>query len=455
MTGAYLAFLAIFTLVLLISNVYLFKTKRYLYLFVNCMLFLPDYYGIEISSTFPLITVSRIMCVIFYIYAFINRRRNIDLKQIDLKTLPWMFYCIVGYFALRIISNLYYVSVYGQAVKTIFLIIFEQLFLLVAIFVLAPTKEEIQTLIKTIVWTATSLFSIGILESLTYFCPFDALYTVSRFVLNEKQVRLGLLRSTTTMGLPVFYGNMCILVLPLILYLYEISNQKKYLISMWLCILAIIHSGSRADAIFLFIILAVFVIYVLAEKHRRVEFCKRLVAVMFSVFVFASVLSIANPYCRYFYTGSVKSVLNEVGFNFDLDEGAPDENVGFGKNLSGSTSRIQQFTGLLYTARVNPIFGLGSGAQTRREIQYFTKGEWRRWHTYDLGIVEIFGDEGILGLTGVILMLLVLIIADPKNRYMQMMCLAYILTTLNTKNMYRFLLIYVILAVYNDHRLSK
>jgi O-antigen ligase len=296
---------------------------------------------------------------------------------------------------------------------------------------------------------------MGVLESLTGIRLFDALYTVSRFVLNEKQFRLGLLRATTTMELPVFYGNMCILVLPLILYLYEIYRQKKYLISMGLCMLALIHSGSRADAIFLFIVLAVFVVYVLTEKYRRVEFCKQLAAVMFSVFVFTSVLSIVNPYYRYFYTGSVKSVLNEVGFDFDLNEGAPDENIEFGKNPSGSNSRIQQFTGLLYTARVSPIFGLGSGAQTRREIHYFTRGEWRRWHTYDLGIVEIFGDEGILGLTGVILMLLVLIIADPKNRYMQMMCLAYILTTLNTKTMYSFLLIYVMLAVYNDHRLSK
>lgn len=455
MTAFNLAFLVFFTMALLILNIYMFKTKRYLHLFINCMLFLPDYYGVEIGSSLPLITVSRIMYVIFYIYAFINRRRNIDIRRIDLKALPKPLYCIIGYFALRIISNFYYVSVYGQAIKTIFLIIFEQLFLLAAIFVLVPTKEEIQTLIKTIVWTSTVLFGLGTLESLTNARVFDALYTVSRYMLNEKYTRLGLLRATTTMGLPGFYGNMCILVLPLILYLYEMSRKRKYFISMGLCILATIHSGSRADAIFLFMILAVFVIYVLNKKSRRVEFCRQFAVVLLSVFVFASVLSIANPYYRYFYTGSVKSVLNEIGFDFDLDEGAPDENVGFGRNLSGSTSRIKQFTGILYTAQVNPIFGLGSGAQTREEIQYFSKGEWRRWDSYDLGIVEIFGDEGILGLTGVILMLLVLIIADPKNRYMQMMCLAYMLTTLNTKNMYRFLLVYVILAVYNNHRLSK
>lgn len=450
-----LAFLVIFTLALLILNIYLFITKRYLYLFVNCMLFLPDYYGIEISSSLPLITASRIMYVIFYIYAFINRRRNIDIRHFDLKSISMPFYCLIGYFVLRIISNLYYVSVYGQATKTIFIIIFEQLFLFIAIYVLGLTKDEIQTLIKTIVWAATTLFVLGIFESLTSVRIFDALYTVSKDVLNVKFTRLGLLRATTTMGLPGFYGNMSILVLPLILYLYEMSGQRRYLISMGLCTLAIIHSGSRADAIFLFVVLAVYVIYVLAEKCKRVEFCKEFAVVILSVFVFASILSIANPYYKYFYTGSVKSVLNEVGFDFDLDEGAPDESVGFGKNLSGSTSRTQQFTGLLYTARVNPIFGLGSGAQTREEIQYFTKGQWRRWDTYDLGIVEIFGDEGILGLIGVTLLLLALIISAPKNRYIHMMCLVYILTTLNTKNMYRFLLLYVVLAIYKNHKLSK
>ncbi len=455
MTSVYLAFLVIFTLALLISNIYLFKTKRYPYLFINCMLFLPDYYGIEISNSLPLITVCRIMFVILYIYAFINRRRNIDLRHIDLKTLPKSSYCIIGYFALRIISNLYYVSVYGQAAKTIFIIIFEQLFLLVAFYVLGLSREEMRALIKTIVWTATVLFCFGIFESLTNIRIFNALYTVSKDVLNVEFTRLGLLRATTTMGLPGFYGNMCILVLPLILYLYEISRQKKYLISMGLCMLAIIHSGSRADVIFFFIVLAVFVIYVITEKSRRVEFCKQIAGVFLSVLFFTFALSIASPYYRYFYTGSAKAILNEVGFDFDLNEGAPDENVGFGENLSGSTSRTQQFTGILYTARINPIFGLGSGAQARAEIQYFTRGKWRNWNSYDLGIVEIFGDEGILGLMGVALMLLYIILSASKNRYLHMMCLVYILATLNTANMYKFLLLYVILAIYNDYRLSK
>ena len=175
-----LIFLCVFTTALFAANIYFFKKKKYLYLFIPCMLFLPDYYGFELSSSLPLITASRMMFVVFYIYALINRRRDIRLKGFRIKDMPKEYYFLFAYFILRILSNLYYVGTYTEAVKSIFFIVFEQFMLLFAVYLLAPKREEIITLVKIIVYTAATLFVLGILESITGFNPFEALYTVKR-----------------------------------------------------------------------------------------------------------------------------------------------------------------------------------------------------------------------------------------------------------------------------------
>ena len=446
MFAVFFVLLILISLALLIANIKCFKTKKYLYLFINCMLFLPNYYGIEINDALPLITVKRMMLVAFLIYAYKNRRRDFKIKNIDFKSLPKPYYFLGGYFVFRILSNLFYVFTYEQAVKTIFFIIIEQLLLIVAVYMLAPTKEEIDILVKSIVSTATVMFVLGIIESFTHARIFDLLYTVSRYLLNERYERLGLLRSTASMGIPGMFGNMCILVLPLILYMYECSRNKKYLVSVGLCVLAIIHSGARSDIFFLIFTLGIYCIYVLRGKERRLLFGKNAMAVVLSLLIFISVLSVISPYYKYFYVGTAKSILNEVGFDFDLSEGAPDESVGFGKNADGGLSRTMQFSGISYAAGINPVFGLGSGAQNRGDIQYYYKNKWRVFKTYDLGVVEIFCDEGIVGLIGVVSALLYILLASGKNRMLQMMLAIYVMTTLSTVNMFEFLFLYIILA---------
>lgn len=118
-----LCFFALFTLALIIANVYCFKSKKYLYLFVPCMLFLPGYYGIELSESLPLITMTRIMFVVFYIYTFINKRRTFKTSGHSYKSLPKAYYLLLGYFVLRIASNLYYITTYGQAIKKQFFLL--------------------------------------------------------------------------------------------------------------------------------------------------------------------------------------------------------------------------------------------------------------------------------------------------------------------------------------------
>ncbi|SHJ71577.1 O-antigen ligase family protein [Pseudobutyrivibrio xylanivorans] len=450
-----LIFLLSFNIALTIATIYTFKTKKYLYLFIPCMLFLPNYFGISLNNALPTFSAVRGMFILLYIYTFFNKRRDLNFKKIlkNPKTIPIPYYFLGCYFVFRAISNLYYITINADAIKTIFLIVFEQLLLLISIYLLAPTKEELITISKIVVWTATVLFVIGIIESFTFFRPFDALYTSLRAMLNDHYVRLGLLRSTTTMGLPGFYGNMCVLILVLILFLYNLTNEKKYILIIPLNILAIIHSGSRSDEIFIFFVLGLYTLLFCLKKERIIRLLKNTILVIALITIFILPFMICSPKYRYFYEGNAKSILMEFGADFDLNEEAPEGIEGYGTNYAaGSKSRIVQFTGITYTIDKNPFFGLGSGADMRNDLHYYWNNTWYICHSYDVGIVEIICEEGILGLIAHIALFIYIMLISINlwkqnklvSKYFILYMLTYLVTTLSTANMYSFLILLVI-----------
>lgn len=460
--GGVLMFLLLFSLLLIWANIYFFIKKKYLYLFTPCMLFLPDYYGIEISYSLPIITVTRMMFLVFYIYVFLNKKRSITVEKIknsiNDKRFSKELYFLFLYFVFRIISNCYYIPTYGQASKTILLIVFEQFLLVVAFYMLAPTKQELVILFKSIIWTAAVLFVLGIVESFTHYKLFDGLYTVSRPMLNDVYIRLGFLRSVTTMGLPNFYGNMCVLVTPFIIYLLRITNEKKYTLILFLNVLAIIHSGCRSDILFFFFIILICVLFIYRTKEERISFAKSISIVLIMLFIWIITLSSVNESCRYYYSGTGKSILNLAGFDFDLNANAPDGTNGYGDNSDAVYSRTFQLSAIDYTLSVTPLFGLGSGCENRGDIQYLYNGKWRQGNGFDLGIVEIICSEGLIGLLGYLSLFLFFVIAIINLKSSKTICthmqldlalllvLSYILCIFSTSNMPHFLtLITVIL----------
>lgn len=453
-------FLFVFTICLIILCLVTFQNNKFPNLFFASIIFLPNYYGIEISYTLPLITASRIMYCIFFVYVFKNKRKKIMLSKEDIISFYKEYRYFVLYFAFRMISNLSYIFSYSQAIKAISSLIFEQLFLLLGIYLLDLTNEEIISIIKTIVNTAFAFFIIGIIESISFFRPFDYLYTVSRYMLNDHYIRLGLLRATTTFGIPNFYGNMCVMILPLILFLYDKYKRKTYLIIAVTDFFAIIHSGCRADIIFFVLIIFIYFLGVVRKPERKKSFFINLFFSLLSVAIIISLLSLISPYCRYFYLGTFKSVLNEFGFNFDLNANLPDGVSGYGANSVDATqSRIFQFSGIIYALKTNPLFGIGAGADQRNEIMYYSKGIWKNVPTFDIGYVEIIMTEGLIGFCGYILLFYFLIrnafSKDHENSSYSKAVIIQLITTyllcmFSSANMFSILILYIIIIIRMD-----
>ncbi len=451
-------FLILFSITLLLLNIYSFIKKKYLYLFIPCFLFLPEYYGFEFSESLPLLSVRRIMIIVFFFYVFLNKKQEIKKYIHSYCTKEYMF--LFGYAMLRIIANLYYITRYGAAAKAILEIIIEQILLLFALFALSPSKEEMIKLMKAIVWSAFFLFIIGIIETLTFIRPFDQLYTVHRYMLNEHYIRLGLLRSVATMGMPGLYSNMCLLIIPLILYLYNITSKKRYLILCFADIFAAIHSGSRSFFFYLAFVMIFYFICILRNKSERFRCIKNTVVVLIAILVTTSILSICNERYKYFYNGNIKAVLNELGMNYDLNADSPEGVNGYGgnynpedKNQGGIGSRRAQLSGIVYSLRINPMFGLGIGALERDEVRYYYYGHWDVRKAIDVGIVEIVVYEGLLGMLGFAMLFLFLFESLIRNKLskcqtlsLMLLILCYIITTLSSANMMNFLILTVFLV---------
>ena len=393
-------FAIVFAFFLLLLNIYCWNKNKYLPLFLVCMIFLPDYYGFSISQSLPVISVGRVMFVAFLIYAFAHRKCSLREAVLFSWKKAMLFWAFVFF---RTVANLYYIGTYDQPIKTIFGLLIEQGLFVVALSLLKPDRTEIVEIIKSIVIVASVFFCLGILESFIEYRIFDLLYTANRDMLDVYHYRMGVLKATTSFGLPGFYGDMCVVTLPLIFYCYRLTQNRAYLFSVALAAMAVVHSGSRASIIFfLFICLIYIVLSIISNKNERIELLRNAGCIMlFLIVVFVAIGSISPKY-KYFYVGTAKSILNEFGCDFDLDEDATEESGGYGENVDGSFSRTVQFSGIKYAYSVNPIFGLGSGAQVRGDIKYFKRGEWRNSYTYDVGYVEIFADEGLLGTIGYI-----------------------------------------------------
>ena len=455
-------FAIVFSVILVIASIIFIKKKSFISLFFSLILFLPEYYGFSISASFPVISATRILFLIFYLYILFMYRSDLINSLKTLKpSLPIVFFAV--YFVLRIATNLYYVTIYSQAKKTIISIFAEELLLLLTPFSIKLSKEKIVSLINAIVYGSCVMFVLGIFESLSFIRLSDYLYTVDRFMLNEHYIRLGLLRSTVTMGLPGFFGNLCVLTAPAIMFMYHHTLRKRYLFICALSVLACIHSGTRSALFFLIAVYCAGFILVFKDLEKRKLFLKNACIITFSLLVFMVIASFSSKYLKYYYVTSGKAMLNSVGFDFDLDEGAPKGVKGFGHNPDGNMSRLDQFSGILYVAKESPVFGLGSGAQTRRQAIFFTRGKWGAYSSYDVGYVQVAMDEGILGSLGYISLFVALfLLLFPKDKsrrncFLSLTVFAYLICMFGTANMQYFLwtIIFIIVLYYKSTKVNQ
>lgn len=450
------------TIFIIVATIRSFKNKKFINVFIPCILFLPDYYGIDINDKLPVISVSRILYVVFFLYVYKNKRKPILFSLNDIKTASKKYYFLAAFFIIRIISNLYYVPVHTASIKAIAYIVFEVMFLIYGLYLLSPTKEELIDVAKYVVYVSGFLFFIGVFESLSGIRPLDSLYTVRREIFNDHYIRLGLLRATTTLCIPNYFGNICLVVFPLICYLHRLTEYKRYVVIGCLDLLALIHVGSRSTIIFYIGILFLYVLFTVIEKKHVKSTIRAIVIAGAMALAWILLACAVDENAEYYYVGTGKSLLNVVGFDYDLSSNAPKNSGGYGLNESTATySRLYQFSGAKYALEKNPLFGLGAGCVEREEFICTWQNHTAANKSVDSALVEVIIYEGLLGVVAYILLFVFFVLScirkqinpirNYEDRVLFLILLSYTITLSVTTTMPKLFGLIIFLFAYDVH----
>lgn len=391
--------IAILILLIIIYGLFTKKKKWFTIVFVSLYAILPEYFAVEFSQSLPLLTASRLLLVMLLAgTAFQLRIYNPlpGLKKIGVAN-PLLIYCV-----LCLLANLTHIKDSPGVVNSIFIIIFQEFLLVCLLVINIRTEQLLFKCVDGFIHTSAVVFFLGIIEAVTGWKWAYLLTTVSRKMLQSSMTRLGIDRAEATFGHSVYFGLFCVVLIPLIMYYYENTRKKKYIVFLALDLLALIFTSSRGALLAAGILL---ILMFLSQSKRMLNIYVKYVLIALCGLL---ILGIFSPTLFETITGIFKSVLNALGFSFELDN--------YGINQNGTYSRVMQLSVITWVMMHNPLFGMGPNAQTRGVIRFFDeRGLWVPSNTYDVGYMQILGDLGIVGAIAYVVLYVSLIKLTFKN----------------------------------------
>lgn len=388
------------------------------YLFFALYIIAPSYLAVELHSKLPLITLSRAVLMLMGLGLIIRRRRELfclrkmhfNFTLTDDKFLRWG---LVIYFVLMLITHLALVPAdAAEAVKALFTLVVEYYAMTWLLTLILDTRSKLLAALRTLVIAAGVTAIVSIVGCIFDTNPFHYLNTVEREMLMTTYYRLGVLRVEAGFGHPVFYGAFCAIITPVMMYFYEDARTwgKKIFYGGCLTVnlVAMVLSNSRGSLLAFGGLVGLIVLMRLVTRRFGKFLLAYLPIAGATVVVLVGVTAL-TPTGTLLLKGIVDSLVavftpqqsaTGVQTPSDTPSAAPSEPVvDYGENAAGTRSRLVQMTGILYTLARKPIFGFGSNAHVRGLVKFeFRPGQWWISKTFDMGIVSIVCQYGIVGL---------------------------------------------------------
>lgn len=375
----------------------------------------PGYFALELSPKLPLFTCSRILLILLGVMFLIRRRGEIFPIR-NLKLSRWNFFLtedkflrngLLGYFVLLVICNaaLLWTDT-GEALKAMFSVIVESYALVWLLTMILDTREKLEEALRVFV-LSSAVVAVIVTVGCVFNCnPFYWLNTVQRDMLMAGSYRLALLRAEAGFGHPVYYGAFCAIITPINMYFVEHSENRREKLLFSGCqvmnLVGMVLSNSRGS-LCAFACLVVLAAVIRVREKRFAEFFRTYLPISLAALGILAVVALTSPAGLAFLRGIFNSMINTVApdtmsMDIVVDE---DTVISYGKNSSGGRSRKAQLTGILWTMQRSPWVGLGSNAHMRGLVSYQDKpGIWSVRDTFDVALVAIICQYGILGLLG-------------------------------------------------------
>lgn len=408
------------------------KIKKFLIcLFFGLYIILPSYFGIELSSSLPLITGSRILILILFVYLLFTKSGKLILVFKNIRKNTILIYLFL---ALLILFNIVNLTKTNESFKEIFSIIIEQLLLFVLILNLIDSKESLHYSLKILVVSSVIVSLFAVIESLFDFNVFYLFNTVNREMLMASFNRMGLRRAEAGFGHAVYYGTYCVVMIPICLYFFEQNFTKKwgYLFAALMNFIGCVFSNSRGSLVAFFIMLLIYILFVPRILKKNYRFILPL------IFFTGFIIFLLNDSINEFISNQIKSLTNIFSSNKQVIEN-------YGENEAGIDSRLDQFSGMYWTLLHYPFTGFGPKAQTRGEINYFVNNQWVITSTFDNGLVAIFCTYGILGFISYIIIYIYLLMKSFTRKN----------SNFNLKRMFFFCILTYLICLFSVSQVDK
>lgn len=415
-------------------------------LFLALYAVMPEYCALELHAKLPLITASRAVLVLMGLFLLLrNRGTLLNFKQFSLRKWNLLLtenkllrFGLFGYFIVLVAVNLTFLMETSEAVKQIFIICLEEYGLVWMLAMILDSREKIVSALKVLVISSAAVAVLCCISCAMSFNLFSLLNTVSRDMLMSNYYRLGMLRAAGGFGHPVYYGAFCVLMFPLCMYFVEESPRKEQRIFYGVCLAlnfaGLILSNSRGSMLALGCLGILVFCLRWAGRSLKKLFTTYLPYGAIALVILVLVASF-SPLGISFLTRTAGSVMDSIQSMLptqateptqdttpvtteptepsetDPTETEPSETteptepeptepeVEYGENPDGLSSRIKQLSGLTWTLTQEPVFGFGPNCHVRGLMAYmYWPGVWSHVPTFDVNLVAIIGQYGLVGL---------------------------------------------------------
>ncbi len=347
-------------------------------LFFTLYIILPEYFAIEISSSFPLLTASRCILILLFLCVIVKNKVNLYIPS-----------AMILFFSVLLIVDLYHIfDDTSESIKSIFTLIVEQLFLFIVLYNLIKTKDMVIKALNLLVMTSGVMSILALFETIFGINLFYYLRTVSRVMLQASSERAGSLRAEASFGHPVYFAVYLVCIFPFSLYFYDKTEKRRYLFIAILNLIALLCTGTRGGIIALFFVI-IGMVYYRQISLKKIK-TRTIVLIVLAILIIVLIL-IAFPYIASYFYNVIASTLSIFGIDLSL---ASD----FGSNSSGYASRLAQLSGLEWQNKHQALlFGFGAGANTNGDIAYYFNGVWQISTTIDIGYLGYILQFGVIG----------------------------------------------------------
>ena len=471
-----------------------------IWLFSALYVIAPSYCAIELSSRLPLITLSRALLVLLGVMLILRRGggllRDMGNLNLGLSVEPCLRRGLIMFFVLLTVCHVVlFPSNASGALKAIFVLLMEGYALVWLLTQVLDTREKIEASLKILV-VASGITALIVMVGCAFsFHPFHILNLVRREMPMTFEYRLGLVRAEAGFGHPCYYGAFCAIIAPVNMYFIE-HSRKKWKRKLFAVCLALNMTGvvlSNARGSFLTVGFVVLVAVIRSFLHKEFgKFLRTYIPVGLMAIIFLVIVSALSSVGLAFLLGFIKSILSivfpDISMNIALDPAVTEsiaetvavtesiaetvvaetigssaaetvasaDVVGYGLNENGLSSRLIQFSGIEWTLTQKPLFGFGHNAHVAGLISYeFVENVWLTTLSFDVGIVAIIGQYGLVGLLGYLALfgsalkesLSKTCFRDPLMRYLSFALVTYLVHLLTIASLEKLLWVLIAMIV--------